>query len=86
MEIYSSQRDYGWVELFNLRAGHAVVSEEQPEAKDWLGEDIENGIGNNLSVEPNKTRAIGDAPDAAHGQYEKMVSEGRLTLGKRSRG
>jgi hypothetical protein len=28
----------------DLRAGHAVVGEEQPEAKDWLGKNIENSV------------------------------------------
>lgn len=48
----------------NLRARHAVVGEEEPEAKDWLGEDIENGIGDDLSVETDHTSTISNTPDA----------------------
>jgi hypothetical protein len=48
----------------NLRARHAVMGEEEPEAKDWLGKDIENSVGNDLSVETNDTCTIGNSPDA----------------------
>jgi hypothetical protein len=40
------------------------VGEEEPEAEDWLGQDIENGIGDDLRVKTNNAATIGNAPDA----------------------
>jgi len=44
-------------------AGHAVVSEEKPETKDWLGENVEDGVANNFGIETNKSATIGNTPD-----------------------
>ena len=49
----------------NLRAGHAVVGEEEPETEDGLGEDVKNSVGNDLSVEANKAATVSNTPDAA---------------------
>jgi hypothetical protein len=40
------------------------MSEEKPEAKDGLGEDVENSVGGNFGVKTNEAAAIGNTPDA----------------------
>lgn len=40
------------------------MSEEKPEAKDRLGENIENSISDDLSVHIGNASSIGDTPDA----------------------
>ena len=40
------------------------MSEEEPEAKDGLGEDIEDGISDDLGININAAGAISDTPDA----------------------
>ncbi len=39
------------------------MGEQKPEAKDRLGKDIENGVGNDFGIESNKTPTIGNTPD-----------------------
>jgi len=39
------------------------MCEEEPESKHRLGEDIENGISNNLLVDAEDTGSIGNSPD-----------------------
>jgi hypothetical protein len=39
------------------------MGDEQPGSKDTLGKDIEDGVGNDLSVNTNLARAIGKTPD-----------------------
>ena len=46
-------------------AGHAVVGEEEPEAEDWLGEDVKNGVGNNLGINVGDAGTVSNAPDTA---------------------
>jgi hypothetical protein len=50
--------------MWNLRAGHAVMGEQEPEAEDRLGQDVENSVGNDLSIESDKAAAVSDTPDA----------------------
>jgi hypothetical protein len=45
------------------------MGEEQPEAKNWLGENIENSVGNDLGIEANDTGTIGNTPDARSCQW-----------------
>lgn len=40
------------------------MSEEEPEAEDWLREDIKNGIGDDFSIETDQASTVGNAPDA----------------------
>jgi hypothetical protein len=40
------------------------VGEEKPEAEDWLGEDIEDSIGDDLSIETDHASTVGNTPDA----------------------
>ena len=43
---------------------HAGVGEEQPSTEDWLGEDVEDGVGNNLSIDTNNSSTVSNTPDA----------------------
>lgn len=42
------------------------MSKEKPEAEDGLGEDIENGIGDDLRINTDDTSTISNTPDAAN--------------------
>lgn len=53
-------------------AGHAVVSEEEPEAKHWLGENVEDCVGDNLNVKTNQSATVSEAPDATKQLAEAM--------------
>ena len=48
------------------------MSEEQPEAKDRLGKDVKDGIGNNLSIDARNARSISNTPDAD--RFQQVVS------------
>ena len=50
-------------------AGHGIVGEEKPETEDRLGQDVKNGVGNDLSIHIDVARTISDTPDTDHGQY-----------------
>jgi len=43
---------------------HSVVSEEEPEAEDGLGEDVEDGVRDDLSIDIGNASSIGNTPDA----------------------
>jgi len=45
------------------RAGILAVSEQEPEAKDWLGKDVQDGISNDLSINRPPTGTISNTPD-----------------------
>ena len=49
----------------NLRGRDAVVGQEKPEAEDWLGQDVQDGIGDDLSVDRHVAGSISDGPDAS---------------------
>ncbi len=40
------------------------MGEEKPEAKDWLGKNVEHGVGDNFGIDANDTGTIGNTPDA----------------------
>ena len=42
---------------------HVVVSEQEPEAKDWLGKDVEHSVGDDLAIDADVAGAVSDAPD-----------------------
>lgn len=44
-------------------AGVVSVSAEQPGTEDWLGQDVENSVGNDLSVNRPETSSITNSPD-----------------------
>jgi len=48
----------------DLSLGHALVGEEQPGTEDGLGEQVKDGVGNDLLVNGHLAGAIGDTPDA----------------------
>lgn len=48
----------------DLRGRHAVVREEKPEAEDSLGENVEDGVADDLSIHRDVSGAIGNAPNA----------------------
>lgn len=54
----------------NVRARHAVMGEEKPEAEDWLRENVENSICNDLSINVHNASTIGNTPDTVAGQYK----------------
>jgi len=47
----------------DLSLGHALVGEEQPGTKDRLGEQIEDGVGNDFLVNGHLARAVGNTPN-----------------------
>jgi hypothetical protein len=53
----------------NVGLGDALVGEEEPCTEDGLGEDVKDGVGNDLLVNVHVAGAIGDTPDT-----EKSVS------------
>lgn len=65
-----------------------AVGEKQPSAEDWLGEDVQNGVGDDLLVDVGLTAAISHTPDAATDirccRFEQATTE--LTLGRQSKG
>ena len=68
--------------------GQGIVSEKKPEAEDGLCENVENGVRNNLSIDANVSRSIGDTPDTriqVSVRVEKNDRE-KLTLDKWSTG
>ncbi len=40
------------------------MSEEEPETKDWLGKNVEDGVTDDLGVDTQVPRAIRDTPNA----------------------
>lgn len=60
-------------------AGHAVVSEQEPEAEDRLGKNIKNSVGNDFDIQTNKTATIGDTPDNWVGGPENEGESGQST-------
>jgi hypothetical protein len=40
------------------------VSEEQPEAEDWLGKNVEDSVSDDFGIDANDTSTIGNTPDA----------------------
>lgn len=45
------------------------MGKQKPETKDWLGEDIEDGICDDLRVNVGDACTISNTPDAASSQY-----------------
>lgn len=40
------------------------MGEQEPEAKDGLGEDVKDGISDNFGIDTDNTGTISDTPDA----------------------
>ena len=63
------------------------MGEQQPKAKDRLGEDIEDSVGNDLAVNANGSGSISDTPDAIYSQRDiNKIEVSRHTLGRWSIG
>ena len=62
----------------NLRALHAVMGKEQPEAENGLSHNVEDGIGDDLNIDTGNTGAVGNSPNAARCQWYSRT-EARLT-------
>ena len=45
------------------------MGEEKPKSKDGLGEDIEDGVGDDLSIDVDVARSISNAPDTIYCQH-----------------
>ena len=50
------------VEL-NIALAHVGVSNKEPGTEDSLGEDIENSVGDDLSIDASLARTVGNTPD-----------------------
>lgn len=42
----------------------SVVSEEEPETKDWLSKNVKDRVGDNLGIDVNVSRSVSNTPDA----------------------
>ena len=58
--------------------GHGVVCEEQPEAEDWLGQDVKNGVGDDLGIHLDVAGSIGNTPNTGIVSNTRVIS-GRPT-------
>ena len=47
----------------NIGLWHVDMGQEEPKTKDRLGENIENSVSDDLTVNINISRAVSDAPD-----------------------
>lgn len=62
------------------------MGEEEPESENGLGKDIEDGVCNDLGVNVDVARSIGDTPDAITCQCFADPEEAREpTLGRGSK-
>lgn len=58
------------------RGGIPAVREQQPEAKDGLGQDVEDGVGDDLAVDGPDARSFGQAPhDGVQGPEDQGVAD-----------
>ncbi|KXT18924.1 hypothetical protein AC579_3587 [Pseudocercospora musae] len=58
----------------NVGLWHADVGEEQPGTEDWLGQDVEDSVGNDLLVNVHVAAAISNAPDARESSVSSSMS------------
>ena len=47
----------------NVGLGHAGMGNEEPCTKDDLGENIEDGVGNNFAINADPAGTVGNSPD-----------------------
>ena len=65
---------------------HGIVCEEKPEAEDWLGQDVKNGVGDDLGINVDVAGSIGNTPDTGIVSMIRVTTNGPLTQGRRSIG
>lgn len=46
----------------NVRLRDAAVAKQKPQTKDGLGQNVENGVGQNLTINTSLARTIGKTP------------------------
>ena len=51
----------------NVGLGDALVGEEEPGTEDGLGEDVKDGVGDDLLVNGGGAGAVSDTPDTGNG-------------------
>lgn len=49
----------------DVRLWHARVCDEEPEAEDWFGKDIEDGVGDDFAINAEGAGSPSDAPNTA---------------------
>lgn len=42
----------------------AAVGEQQPGTEDWLGQNVQDGVGDNLLIDVHLAATVGNTPDA----------------------
>lgn len=47
----------------DVHLGGAGVGEQQPSTENWLGEDVEDGVGDDLLIDVHLAAAVGNTPD-----------------------
>jgi hypothetical protein len=47
----------------NIALAHVGVGNKEPGAEDGLSEDIENSVGDDLSIDASLARTVGNTPD-----------------------
>jgi len=61
---------------FNVGLGEFGVGEEEPEAKDWFGEDVKDGIGKDFLVDAEEAGSISHSPNDWVGSPDEKGVEG----------
>lgn len=72
----------------NVGLWDARVGEQEPCTEDGLGQDVEDGVGDDLLVNVKVAGSVSNAPDAAElsvSKLDKLACAKELTLGRRSR-
>lgn len=65
----------------------AAVAQEEPETKDRLSQNIEDGVGHDFAINTDLARPVGKTPDASGGLASVLNNAGEqseLTWGKLS--
>lgn len=56
----------------NVGLWEAGVGEEEPDAEYWLGEDVENSVGDDLTINGDGAGAVGNTPDTEQIRCEQV--------------
>ena len=56
----------------NVGLWHADVGEEQPGTEDWLGQDVEDSVGDDLLINVHVAATISDTPDTNNYQLRAL--------------
>ena len=56
----------------NVGLGDALVGEKEPGTEDGLGEDVKDGVGNDLLVDGGSAGAVSDTPDTGNGVSSRL--------------